>query len=174
VLAVLDARHDFPLRGPITDEFVGDHNARWPCLSFQQLPERPFGGAPVAPASHEDVENRTAPVYRAPQPPRRGAICRWPAAGTGGSGARMSGRTSAPLPDGLMANHDAASGRQFLDHARPEREAEIQPYDMVDDLGGEAVSDIRRTGGCCRVRLSNLVRPGKLASPSWRWPGNCG
>src|SRR5215212_3566386 len=39
-----------------------------------------------------------------------------------------------PLPHALVADDDAASSQHFLDHAQAEREAEIQPDGMADDL----------------------------------------
>jgi hypothetical protein len=36
-----------------------------------------------------------------------------------------------------MADDNAAGRHQLLHHAKTEREAEIQPHGMADDLGGE-------------------------------------
>ena len=44
-----------------------------------------------------------------------------------------------PLPHGFMADDDATRGQQLLHHAQPEREAEIEPDGMADDLGREAI-----------------------------------
>src|SRR3954452_9030110 len=41
-----------------------------------------------------------------------------------------------------MADDDAASGQHFLDHAQAQREAEIQPDRVADDLGREAIAGI--------------------------------
>ena len=42
-----------------------------------------------------------------------------------------------PLPDGFVGDDDAAGRQQFLNHVKPERETEIQPNGMADDLGRE-------------------------------------
>jgi hypothetical protein len=40
-----------------------------------------------------------------------------------------------PLPRGFMADNDATRGQQLLHHAQPEREAEVEPDGMADNLG---------------------------------------
>ena len=52
-----------------------------------------------------------------------------------------------PLPHALMANEDAACGQHLLDHTQAEREAEIQPDGVADDLGREAVAGIAGANG---------------------------
>src|SRR5207245_4441188 len=52
-----------------------------------------------------------------------------------------------PLPHGLVADGDAAGGGQLLDHPQGEREAEVEPDRVADDLGREAVAGVRRSGG---------------------------
>ena len=52
-----------------------------------------------------------------------------------------------PLPHGLVADDDAAGRQQLLDQAQPEREAEIEPDGVADDLGREAVAGVAGTGG---------------------------
>src|SRR3954453_20303720 len=47
-----------------------------------------------------------------------------------------------PLPYGLVADDDAACGQHLLDHAQAEREAEIQPDGVANDLGREAIAGI--------------------------------
>ena len=42
-----------------------------------------------------------------------------------------------PVSDGLVADDNAAGRQQLLHHAQPERETEIQPDGMADDLGRE-------------------------------------
>src|ERR671916_3033337 len=52
-----------------------------------------------------------------------------------------------PPPHGLVAHDDAAGGQHLLDHAQAEREAEVQPHRVADDLGREAMTGIGRLGG---------------------------
>src|SRR4051794_31980440 len=52
-----------------------------------------------------------------------------------------------PLPHTLVADDDTARGQHFLDHAQAEREAEIQPYRVADDLGWKPVAGIAGANG---------------------------
>src|SRR5215468_4243735 len=64
-----------------------------------------------------------------------------------------------PLPYGFVADNDAARGQQLLHHAKTEREAEIQPNGITDDLGWEAISGIAGSSGCCHsTRLLTPIR----------------
>src|SRR3954453_19518181 len=47
-----------------------------------------------------------------------------------------------PLPHSLVADDDAACGQHLLDHAQAEREAEIQPDGMADDLSGKPLASV--------------------------------
>ncbi len=70
-----------------------------------------------------------------------------------------------PLPHSLIADDDAACSQHLLDPAQAEREAEIQPDRMADDLGGEAIAGIAGKGRRrYRVRLPALPPIRKLAS----------
>ena len=44
------------------------------------------------------------------------------------------------LPHGLMAAHDAARCQHLLDHAEAERDAEVQPQRLADDLGRDVIA----------------------------------
>ena len=70
-----------------------------------------------------------------------------------------------PLPHGLVADDDAARGQHLLDHAQAEREAEVQPNGVADDLGRKAVAGIAGGGRRCHpVRLRDLARPRQAAN----------
>ena len=70
-----------------------------------------------------------------------------------------------PLPDGLVADHNAACRQHFLDHAQAEREAKVQPHRLADHLGREAMASIGRLGGwqAHSGRLPDRGRPAKTA-----------
>src|SRR5437763_8017130 len=53
-----------------------------------------------------------------------------------------------PLSDGFVADDNAAGRQQLLHHAQPEREAEIQPDGMADDLGREAIPGVAGASRC--------------------------
>jgi hypothetical protein len=46
------------------------------------------------------------------------------------------------LSDGLVGDDDATGRQQLLNHAQPEREAEVQPDGMADDLGQEPIPGV--------------------------------
>ena len=50
------------------------------------------------------------------------------------------------MPYGLVADDDAAGGQHLLDHAQAEREAEVQPNRVADDLGRKAVASVAGEG----------------------------
>ena len=62
-----------------------------------------------------------------------------------------------PLPHGFMADDDAARGQQLLHHAQPEREAEVEPDGMADDLGREAIPGVAGASG--RRHPTRLLTP---------------
>jgi hypothetical protein len=52
-----------------------------------------------------------------------------------------------PLSDGFVADNNSAGRQQLLHHAQPEREAEIQPHGMSDDLGREPIPSVAGASG---------------------------
>jgi hypothetical protein len=115
-------------RGPL-GAMSDDHHARRPALPLQQLAQEPFGGPFVPPALHQDVEHDALLVHRAPHPV-----------------GEVLAELERPLPYGLVADDDAAGGQHLLDHAQAEREAEIQPNRVADDLGRKAVASVAGEG----------------------------
>src|SRR6185369_5805951 len=84
-----------------------------------------------------------------------------------------------PLAHGLVADGDAAGGQQLLDHPQAEREAEVEPDRVADDLRREPVAGVggrdrrrhaRPVAGSSPARnlsRANLTVPaGELASES--------
>src|SRR6266850_1655728 len=50
----------------------------------------------------------------------------------------------APFSDRLIRKGDTATGHQFLDIAKAQREAKVEPDAMTDDLSGKAMTIIKR------------------------------
>ena len=63
----------------------------------------------------------------------------------------------APLPDRLVADRDAASRQPLFDHAQAQREPEIQPDRIADELGGVAIASVKRVSG--------RRHPGQISDP---------
>jgi hypothetical protein len=172
VLPVLNAGRDLLLRGLIASQLICDQDPWWAALPLQQLSEQAFGGPFVPPALHQDVEHDAVLVHRAPQPVLLAgdlgddliqmplvACARQPTADPIGD---VLAELQRPLSYGLVADDDAACGQHLLDHAQAEREAEIQPNRVADDLGRKPVAGVAGGGRRCHpVRLRDLARHGK-------------
>ncbi len=157
MLAMLDAGHDLALGRGIAAQLVGDQHPRRSPLLLQKLAQQAFGGLFVAPALHENIENKALLVDRAPKPVLR--------AGGGdddlvdapfvtpawGSLADAIGEFAAEfqpsLADRLMCDRDAPSRQYLLEHAKAQREPEIQPDRVTDELSGVAVASKKRVSG---------------------------
>src|SRR3954453_17400013 len=154
VPAVLDPGHQLLLGGRIARQLVRDHDPRRPSLLLQQLAQQALGGPLVAPALDQHVEHNALPVDRPPQPVLLAGdldldLVQVPlVAGTGQPSADLVrerlAELEAPLPHGLVADDDAAGGQQLLDHPQAERETEIEPDGVADDLRREPVAGVGR------------------------------
>ena len=49
-------------------------------------------------------------------------------------------KRSTPLPDRLLAQTNTTGGQQLLDLPETQREAEVQPHGMADNLGRIAIT----------------------------------
>jgi hypothetical protein len=64
----------------------------------------------------------------------------------------------APFSDRLIRKGDTATGYQFFDIARAQREAKVEPDGMTDDLSGKAMTMIKRDDGISAVcRRKGLI-----------------
>src|SRR4051794_9089412 len=152
MLPVLNAGRDLLLRGPIAGQLVGDQDPWWAALPLQQLTQKPFGGAFIPPALHQDVEHDAVLVDRAPEPVfypgnLENDLIQMPlVARARQSTADLIGERLAelerPLPHALVADHNAARGQHLLDHAQAKREPKVQPYRLADHLRRETVAGI--------------------------------
>ena len=57
---------------------------------------------------------------------------------------------------GLVRHVEAALGQQILDVSEAQREAAIEPYGVLDDLGRESVAAIKRSVSSPEARLLPL------------------
>src|SRR5271166_5001227 len=157
VLAMLDAGHDLPLGRGIAAQLVGDQHPRRSPLLLQKLAQQAFGSLLVAPALHEDIENKALLVDRAPEPVLRASggdddLIEVPfVAPAWGSLAdaicEFLAEFQSPLPDRLVCDRDAPSRQYLLHHAKAQWEPEIQPNRVTDELSGVAVASKKRISG---------------------------
>src|SRR5271165_3809984 len=191
VLAVLDARHDLSLGRGVASQLVGDQHTRRSSLLLQQFAEQALGRLLVAPALDEDVENEALLVNCAPEPVLLAGdgdhdLIEVPlVAAAGGSPTETVGEfpaeIQAPLPDRLVCDRDAASRQHLFDHPQAQREPEIQPDRVTDELGGVAIARVKRVsrrrhpariadlGTSAKpdvAQLDGAVRPPRRSPPS--------
>src|ERR1700751_2695155 len=148
VLPVLNAAHNLPLGGAIAAQLVGDQHTGRSQVLLEQLAEQALGSLLVATALHEDVENESLLVDRAPEPMLLAGdgdddLIQVPlVAALGGAPPNAVGELAAkfqtPLPDRLIGHRDAASRQHLLNHAQAQREPKIQPYRVADPNYGYA------------------------------------
>ena len=132
---MLNGGHELSLRRAVAGELIGDHDTGWPHLPLQQLAQQPLGGALVASALDQDVEHDPGLVHGSPQPVLYPGdfehnLIQMPFVTNSRQAAtdlvgEMLAEFARPLPHGFVADDDAAGRQQLLDHAQPEREAEI-------------------------------------------------
>jgi len=180
VLPVLDAGHDLSFCGIVARQLVRDHDPRRTALLPQQLAQQTLGGLLVTPALDEDVQHDPVLVHSAPEPvflarDRQHDLIKVPlVSGCGQTAPDLVGKVlpklQRPLPPvdplrgSTMADHDAAGGEELVHIAQAERETEVEPDRVADDLAWEAIAGVAGKDGRRHPgRLRDPVRPGKLA-----------
>jgi hypothetical protein len=157
VATVLDPGHHLAPGRTVARELVRDHHPRRPPLALQQLAQQALGRPLVAPALNQDVEDEPGLIDGAPQPvlhpgDHDGDLIEVPFVASPGQpapdlvGERLA-ELPGPPPHGLVAHGDAAGGQHPLDHAQAEREPEVQPDRVADDLGRETMAGVAGAGG---------------------------
>src|SRR4051794_20007135 len=159
---MFDAGHQLLLRRRIARQLVRDQHARRPALALEELAQEALGRPLVAPALDQHVEHGALPVDCPPQPVLLAGdpdldLVRVPlVARTGQPAADLVREALAelagPLPHGLVADRDAAGGQQLLDHAQAQREAEVEPDGVADDLRREPVTGVGGPDRLCHAR----------------------
>src|SRR6201997_3860135 len=146
VLTMLDPGHDLPLGRGVALQLVGDEHTRCSALLLEELSEQAFGGLLVAPALDENIENQAVLVDGTPEPmllpgDADDDLIEVPFVATErrsltDAASEFPAEFEAPLPDRLVRHRNVAGGQHLLDHPQAQREPEIQPYRVADDLGG--------------------------------------
>jgi hypothetical protein len=97
---------------------------------------------------------------------RPNAIDRLAEADTGAAVAQSSGRTSTPTPHRFIGDVEPALGQQFLHVAVAQREAEIEPDRVLDDLGRKTMAAIAERNDAATLTLrAALARPVSVTTP---------
>jgi hypothetical protein len=137
VLAMIDAKADFIQRGSMGSELVCDHDARRRNGGFQEFRHEPPRREAVSSTLHQNIENETMLVNRAPKPvglasDRDDDFIQMPfVAARGSTLADLVGKRATefvrPLAHRLVAHANAARRKHLLDHAKAQRKPEIEP-----------------------------------------------
>src|SRR5437763_12901235 len=159
VLAMLHTRENLPFRRSITLQLISDDHA-WHILQpFEQFPKESFGCFFVASALYEDIQHVAVLIHRSPQvmlltSNRENHLIHIPlVATTRAATAQFIGRgltkCEAPLSHRFISDDDTALGQNFLNITETEREAEIQPHSVTDNLGWETKPFVVGGSGVC-------------------------
>jgi hypothetical protein len=174
MLAMLNAGHDLSFGRAVAGKLVGDHDAWRSHLLLQQLAQQPLGRLLIASALDQNIEHDPGLVHGSPQPLLHTgdlehdlvqmpfvADAREPATDPVGE---LLAKFARPLQHRFVANDNAAGGQQLLNYTQPEREPEIQPDCVADDLAGAPIAGIAGPSRCHHsTRLPNPVRYHKRA-----------
>jgi hypothetical protein len=147
VLTMLHSWQYLAFRGPITLQLISDDHA-WHILQpFEQFPKESLGGLFVASALHQDIKHVPILINGSPYivflasygenhlvhvpfvPTTRAAAAQLIGVGLP--------KFEAPLPDGFIGDDDSTLRQNFLNIAKTERETEIQPNSVTDNLRWE-------------------------------------
>ncbi len=164
MLAMLDTRQYLTLGSPVACKLIGNNHVRCVRAAFQESAEElPCCGL-VSPALHTDVEHDALLVNRSPEivlfaVDLQEAFIQVPLV--------SKLRTSAPkfvgillteLPrppsHGFIAEHNAASRYPFLDISEAQREPEVEPHSMRDDVRRIPMPFVGWCGSVCLHAVS--------------------
>jgi hypothetical protein len=137
-------------RGALGPQLVGHQYGGHKALLPEQLSHQSQSSLLVSPRLHQQIEDFALAVHGPPQPlpgaaDRDDHLVEMPlAAWQWSTGAQVASERQPelqdPSPDRLVRNIEAAFCQEFLDVAVAEREAQIEPDGVADDVGRESVS----------------------------------
>src|SRR3954451_5054733 len=170
---MLDRGHHLVFCGAVARQLVRDHDTRDPALLFQQLAQQALGGPLVPPLLDENVEHDPILIDSPPEPvllagDHQAHFVEVPfVSRTGQPTPDLVGEALAelarPLAHGLVAHVNAAGGQHLFHHAQAQREPEVEPHGVADDLARKAVTGVRGLG--CGCHASHLPVPALSAKP---------
>ena len=145
-------RHHDAGRGGVGAQLVGDQSSRDTALGFQQRPKESDGCSPIPVRLHEDVQDVTVLVDRAPQLlsatlDRDEHLVEMPGVSHPTAAAPQPPRVDrteplAPLPNRLVGDRHASLREEIFDIAEAEAEPMVEPDRVADGVGRESISVI--------------------------------
>src|ERR1700758_370233 len=176
---MLDRCQQLAVGDLVTAQLVGDQHARHVPQALEQLTEESLGRHRISAGLDENVEHVAVLVDRAPHIPQPAvdpdehlvevplvAGARAPPAQLVGVGLPELG---APPPDRLVTHRNTAYEHQLLDLTEAEREPEVQPHAVVDDLDRVAVALVRRRCGGHPTNPPRSPTPTNVTVPRSCW-----
>ena len=137
-------RHHGAARGGVGAQLVGDQSSRDTALGFQQRPKESDGCSPIPVRLHEDVQDVTVLVYRAPQIlvatlDRDEHLVEMPSASQPTAPALQPPRVDrpeplAPLPNRLVGDRHASLRGEIFGIAKAEAEPMVEPDGVAKAL----------------------------------------
>ena len=168
----------FAKGGPIRRKFVGDDRRRYISLLLEQLSHQLERGSLVAFGLDQAVQDLAFSVDRSPKIHLPAAdlykhlvqmptiIRSWPEASE--PLCIAVSELENPTTHSLVGDFEAALRQQTLDVSEAQREAAIEPYGVLDDLGRESVATIadlvhRGRLDCCHSarKPTNVTKPSR-------------
>jgi hypothetical protein len=155
----------------IAGQLIGDQHLRDVLTALEQLAKELLGSLFVASALEEDIEHIPMLINCAPQIVQfavdfKKHLVEVPfITGLGTSTTELVGillaKLLASLADGLVGHYDASGGHQLFDITIAEREAEVQPSRVRDDLGRKSIALIAGRGWYCCHAADHTTRPAR-------------
>ena len=152
VLPVFDARHNLALGRPVALELVGHEDPGDIAQPLEQFAKEALGRFAITAGLHQDVERVAVLIHRPPeivvlavhgehhliQMPFVPAL-RLSATERVGI---VLPELERPLTNGFVGDDDAAMGQEVFHIPEAQREPEVQPHGVADDLGRVAVASV--------------------------------
>ena len=149
VRAVLDVWHDLAPSGRVGAKLIGDHAPGWAALFLQEAGQQAFRRFGVAAALEDFIEHIAILINRPPEPvflarDRDHDLIQVPDVTAAWRLAPEAANVSRPelqrpSADGLVRDEDAALEQHLLNQPQAQRELEVQPDRMGDDLRRKAM-----------------------------------
>jgi hypothetical protein len=170
MLAMLHARQDLPLGGPIAFARIGDDHPGDVLTALEEFTEKRLGGLLVPPPLHQDIEHHAVLIDC---PPEVGTFLvdrdedriQMPCVTRpGASPPKLMGvllaERAAPLADRLLRDDDTTDEQDLFHIARAERKAAVPPNGVADNLPREpmVLVEIGRGWGCHNSSIQRYHR----------------
>ena len=155
--AVLDLWNQFTMCARVARKFIGDDLSRTVAQPLEQFLEEPLGRPGIASTLYQDIQHFAFLVYGSPRVDKLPVdlakdFVEMPGVSTPTplvtkAPSVLAAELQAPKPNRFMGDHHTALEHHFLDIAKAQAEAEIQPDAMGDNLSREAVSPVAWCSG---------------------------